>query len=218
MTNQELLNVLINYYNEFGKSPSAVGFPKSTTYKNRFGSWNNALIQANLPTYKSPHSFITKPCEVCKKECKRSQLHFNKFKHIFCSNSCSAKFTNKTRPKRTTLPDCIICKKRLTSHKYEVCMLCRREEANKQSLASVIHSYGKDKYNNIRARARELYKQERTNGTCAKCNYKGSLDVCHIKPISSFHLETKVSEINHKDNILILCKNCHWEFDHPNVK
>lgn len=45
------------------------------------------------------------------------------------------------------------------------------------------------------------------------CGYDKHVEVCHIKPISEYDLDIKVSEINHKSNIHILCPNCHWEFD-----
>ena len=45
------------------------------------------------------------------------------------------------------------------------------------------------------------------------CGYDNHIEVAHIKPISSFDDNTKLSEINHKNNIVALCPNHHWEFD-----
>jgi len=48
---------------------------------------------------------------------------------------------------------------------------------------------------------------------CKKCLYDKHVEVCHIKPISSFRDSDLIGEINSKENILKLCPNCHWEFD-----
>ncbi|HLD91434.1 MAG TPA: HNH endonuclease signature motif containing protein [Patescibacteria group bacterium] len=49
---------------------------------------------------------------------------------------------------------------------------------------------------------------------CQKCNYDKHIDLCHIKPIRSFSLDTTLGEINSPENNLVLCLNHHWEFDH----
>jgi hypothetical protein len=36
-----------------------------------------------------------------------------------------------------------------------------------------------------------------------------------FEPISSFADDTPIDVINAPDNLLALCPNCHWEFDHP---
>jgi len=51
---------------------------------------------------------------------------------------------------------------------------------------------------------------------CCKCGYDKHFEVCHIKPISSFPPDTLLIDINHPDNLMALCPNCHWEFD--NIK
>ena len=50
-------------------------------------------------------------------------------------------------------------------------------------------------------------------GGCCICNFP-HVDVCHIKPIKDFHENTSISEVNNPSNLIILCKNCHWLFDH----
>ena len=39
------------------------------------------------------------------------------------------------------------------------------------------------------------------------------IEVCHIKPIRQFSEDTLLSVINDKTNLLLLCPNCHWEYD-----
>ena len=36
---------------------------------------------------------------------------------------------------------------------------------------------------------------------------------CHIRAISEFPADATVAEVNADENILVLCPNCHWEFD-----
>ena len=49
--------------------------------------------------------------------------------------------------------------------------------------------------------------------SCQNCGYKRHKEFCHIKPISQFSISTKIKDINRESNLLILCPNCHWEFD-----
>lgn len=49
---------------------------------------------------------------------------------------------------------------------------------------------------------------------CAKCGYERHVQLSHIKPIASFSGETTLGEINDPANVVQLCPNCHWEFDH----
>ena len=46
------------------------------------------------------------------------------------------------------------------------------------------------------------------------CGYDKHVEVCHIKPISSFSLDTLISMINVESNLRLLCPNHHWEYDH----
>ena len=48
---------------------------------------------------------------------------------------------------------------------------------------------------------------------CKNCSYNKHVDVCHIKEVKDFTNESALEEINHKNNMVGLCKNCHWELD-----
>lgn len=48
---------------------------------------------------------------------------------------------------------------------------------------------------------------------CAKCGYSLHVELAHIKQISSYSDDTKISEVNAEENVIQLCPNCHWEFD-----
>ena len=49
------------------------------------------------------------------------------------------------------------------------------------------------------------------------CNYDHHYEVCHIKPIKDFSLNSLIYEINNKDNLIHLCPNHHWEFDNNKI-
>lgn len=52
---------------------------------------------------------------------------------------------------------------------------------------------------------------------CQKCGYSLHVELCHIIPVSSFSDDAKLVEINHPDNILVLCNRDHWEFDNGHL-
>ena len=45
-------------------------------------------------------------------------------------------------------------------------------------------------------------------------NYDKHIEIAHIKAIKDFDPDTRLSQINDVSNLLPLCPNCHWEFDH----
>jgi len=66
----------------------------------------------------------------------------------------------------------------------------------------------------VRSRARIVAKTHNLN-TCKHCGYSRHVEIAHIKPIASYPEDTMLSEINDISNLIPLCPNCHWEFDHP---
>lgn len=63
----------------------------------------------------------------------------------------------------------------------------------------------------VRWRARSLC--EKLPQVCYNCGYDKHVEVCHIKAIASYSPDTLVSTVNSVDNLVLLCPNCHWEFD-----
>ena len=49
---------------------------------------------------------------------------------------------------------------------------------------------------------------------CAVCGYDAHYEVCHIRPITDFHPPDFVAQVNELSNLVALCPNHHWEFDH----
>lgn len=74
-------------------------------------------------------------------------------------------------------------------------------------------TYQSNAYSLVRSRGRSVAKKLGWN-SCAHCGYDKHIQICHIKAISSFDEDTLISVVNSKDNLIALCPNCHWEFDH----
>jgi predicted restriction endonuclease len=56
------------------------------------------------------------------------------------------------------------------------------------------------------------------NNPCQNCNYDKHVELAHIKDIADFPVTTLIREVNDPINILVLCPNCHWEFDYGDLK
>jgi len=148
-------------------------------------------------------------CLNCKKETDNPK---------YCSRSCAAKVNNKT-PKRKRKTKCRDCSKLVISgYTYcEDCISLGRHQRNSMWLADrtfgeeIKGKSGAGKYTNIRIHARKVVKNEKKE--CVKCGYDKHVEVCHIKPIKDFSFDSLISEINDMKNLMLLCPNCHWEFD-----
>jgi hypothetical protein len=150
-------------------------------------------------------------CKLCNKQTKNPK---------FCSRRCSASFSNKMNPKRKPEGKCKTCNVAINkSRKY--CKKCYNEFSSTidYTLEQVIYDkhHRSSAYALVRSRARSTEKAKNTK-SCEICNYSKHTEVCHIKAISSFPLNTLLSEINGNDNIICLCPNCHWEFDNGLIK
>lgn len=138
----------------------------------------------------------------------------------FCSRTCSTSYNNKSYPKRKW--KCKRCKaeKEKPSKHARCCADCKiaRTRFGKDFLlGEVREAYKNKKYGQmnvhtlIRVRARDLYKQYKS---CWNCGYNKHVEVAHIIRLADASDALRISDVNNIENILILCPNCHWEFDH----
>lgn len=133
----------------------------------------------------------------------------------FCSRSCAASYNNKTHIKRKPEGKCKNCSKQIKSSRT-YCNDCFSDKIKNKdlTLSEAIYQKGhrSSAFALVRARARstENFKKSKQ---CYKCGYNKHVEACHIKPISAFPMTTPLSEINSKENIIALCRNCHWEYD-----
>lgn len=140
----------------------------------------------------------------------------------FCSSSCAASYNNKRFPKRKRKKRyCKHCGKDITRSKGQpavvtVCNDCNRNVVNWDGIRLCdmhgLRSYQKS--SRIRERARQTYRNSNLSKECVICRYNKHYEVCHIKPIKEFEGSAMVVDINSLSNLVALCRNCHWEFDH----
>ena len=66
----------------------------------------------------------------------------------------------------------------------------------------------------FRKQAAKNFESSGKEKKCAVCGYDKHIDIAHIKVVSDFSDNTLVSEISKVDNLIALCPNHHWEYDH----
>jgi predicted restriction endonuclease len=70
----------------------------------------------------------------------------------------------------------------------------------------------------IQGHALSIWKRFGTENMCSICRYDKYTEVCHIKAVSSFSDNATILEINNISNLISLCPNHHWEYDHGILK
>lgn len=153
-------------------------------------------------------------CTLCNKETTNPK---------FCSRRCSASYTNKTSPKRKRTKMCIFCENITISHRHDKCkehfdehranMSAKNKTIGEyKKMQSVVGKHPSWLYSHIRNFARYWLSHLRSL-PCAKCGYDKHVELAHIKALSEFSDDARLSEVNSENNIIQLCPNCHWEFD-----
>lgn len=135
-------------------------------------------------------------------------------KKKFCSQSCSAQYNNQRRERRkkrksTYRTSCKGCSKSfLTDTKKKFCDSCfdtlfRPRFIENRTRGEVLRTQ-------ITRHAIQSIQGEKC---CAICGYGYYVEVCHIKAVASFPIDTLVTVINDPSNLVYLCPNHHKEFD-----
>jgi len=137
----------------------------------------------------------------------------------FCSTSCAAKHNNVIAPKRTKQQRfCKHCGIQI-SERRTVCDSCipNQVDWSHRTLGEVqiaakyqINAVGRDL-------ARQSYKRSGCPRICQNCGYSKHVEICHIKAVKDFPIDTPMSIVSGIDNLVALCPNCHWEFDHGHL-
>lgn len=125
----------------------------------------------------------------------------------FCSTTCRVSFNSKkwAAANQRICPECgAKCKH--TSAVCKLCQtgstLCRTKTVGDCKDSSEIRNFNRSWNKNL------IFLP------CQVCNYSLHVELAHIKPISSFSKETLLSVVNDPSNILVLCRNHHWEQEH----
>lgn len=150
----------------------------------------------------------------------------------FCSRSCAAKYNNKLFPKKKPpIKICSICKESFKTlqgfNRRTRCFDCHplntkysKDDINKaipigqyQNKESVKNKHPSWLNAHIRYFNRK-WNKNLIDLPCKNCLYDKFVELAHIKPVSSFSSDALLGEVNHHNNVIQLCPNCHWEFDH----
>jgi len=70
----------------------------------------------------------------------------------------------------------------------------------------------------IAAGARRVFTKIIGAKICYECGYSKHVEICHIQSVASFSNCTKLYHINSIGNLVALCPNHHWEFDHGELE
>lgn len=145
----------------------------------------------------------------------------------FCSRSCSATYNNKKIGARHGDPNrykCPICGNK-KDHRSKTCHICfmkkKYDKVIKKPIKSFFtgsHLHPRFRYNHIRKWAKLLLESWNIEKVCKRCGYDLHVEACHIKPISEFDENEPMGNVNNKENLIYLCRNCHWEFDNGYLK
>ena len=134
----------------------------------------------------------------------------------YCSRSCANRVNGRLFPSRQRiLRSCKHCGTALQTRRT-TCDSCNpslvdwRMVQLQELKAKALQQYAAQ----IRSLARVAYRKSSRPKACAVCSYDVHYEVCHIKPIREFLPTNFVADVNRLNNLVALCPNHHWEFDH----
>lgn len=197
---------------------------EAETTNPKFCSQSCAASMNNKTSVKRELDIII--CKTCGKNVDRANW---KDRRVVCSPCRDYKKIN--RPSRVVKKfiskSCEMCKDMFTAtyQKTRFCACClefkskaKSNEIKKLTIGEYrnrLSVKGKHKsWTNVHIREfnRSWNKQLREL-PCANCGYVKYVELAHIKAVTDFNDEATLGEVNHPDNIIQLCPNCHNEFD-----
>ena len=134
----------------------------------------------------------------------------------YCSRSCANRVNGSLFPSRKRIArNCKHCGTKLLARRT-TCDNCNSSFVDWQTIsiqqlrAKALQQYAAQ----IRSLARAAYRKSSRPKQCAVCGYATHYEVCHIEPINNFLPSDFVADANKLSNLVALCPNHHWEFDH----
>lgn len=126
MNNKKDIIEYLNYYYNIHKKSPIINENHPFTYntiKKIFKTWNNALIEANLPVNRN--EILNVKCKLCKKDILKQYKEIKKSINDFCSHKCSAIYNNTGRVMSNETKEKI--RKKLQIIRYTKCKICKVE-------------------------------------------------------------------------------------------
>jgi len=148
----------------------------------------------------------------------------------FCSRSCAASFTNRLSPKRKLTKKCSKCNNIVRNYRSKLCenhfqemKLASNEEYKNRTIGyyrskeCLKHLHKSSIHAHVRGLCR-VWLKHLTKKPCKNCGYNKHVELCHIKSLASFTDDSLLKNVNSEENVIPLCRNCHWEFDNGLLK
>lgn len=181
----------------------------------------NKTHYCSVKCYETTRQRIPTECTECQKPLLKTKSEMSEGDNHFCGSRCSALYNNRNKKigKKKT-KKCKVCDNLVFSH-YTYCSVCisEKKHINGEALdpnktLGYYKSRCKDmnKYRYIRENAKKVASVWERK--CMYCEYSKHVETCHVRDISDFPDTALMGEINNPNNLLLLCRNCHWEFDH----
>ena len=184
------------------------------------------LKRGRISTYCSPECHNSKR-PIIKTQCKnfkcKKEFITKSNKQSFCSITCSVSINNqmrltKTLPLEPSFTICQKCKcqvkRKEKSRIRKLCDTCWFKDWSKTTISDLGVTDFRDRHSRIRSHSRYVYKTNNGKMSCHECGFDAHINICHIKPVNLFPLDTPISIVNSYDNLIALCPNHHWLFDH----
>lgn len=164
-------------------------------------------------------------CKFCSKPVERKPSQVEESGNVFCSSSCAAKYNNKGKKRLQRPSKHCACGKRI-QYNSEMCSECRngaKRRGVSNTLLNTTVDQIKEAYNNksslsfaakVRGYGKTIYEASNMPKYCVNCGYSKHYEVCHIKAVKDFPDTATMAEVHSLDNLIALCPNCHWEYDH----
>lgn len=170
-------------------------------------------------------STVQRTCVECTQSFEASGIEVRKGNAKFCSHSCSASHNNRIRVRARKFKKCRDCDKQTATTKSKLCVDCgprrpskRKAPLEQRTLEDLRESYSlNDFHAKIRGDSRQAFRASGRPYTCLICGYRKHVDICHVIPLKDFPNSATLGEVNSSDNLIALCKNHHWEFDHDEL-
>jgi ferredoxin-like protein FixX len=165
-------------------------------------------------------------CETCAKPIlPKPHTHISTLLRTrFCSSTCYGYKLSKRERYNLDPNHCLHCGTAIlipdgTKHPAEV---YKKTFCNRSCARAYRHGQGRTKElgSQIKAEARVSYIRIHANrvtegwSRVCPCGYEKHVQICHIMPVRQFPDDATLEEINDPSNLVLLCPNCHWEFDH----
>jgi hypothetical protein len=140
----------------------------------------------------------------------------------FCNCKCSTTYNNKFKRKvKVVVPAvCKGCHNSIVPNRRHLCNGCKQTAFGARTKGELfgVRRNWQSARSSIRYHASLIFDFSGKEKSCVVCKYDKHIQISHIRPVSDFPPDAKVSEINEINNLVPLCPNHHWEFDHGLLK